>query len=108
METTMSKGYSEALALIEAGKTMALGALKERPMRTEKKEKPLDLMSLLDQKKREYEAVKLFVEQQTKLNKPEEKEKKKELTITHIAIILWASVPFIVPMYIIWLRSIGL
>jgi hypothetical protein len=93
METTMSKGYSEALALIEAGKQMALGTIREKPMRSvaEKKEKPPDLMALLDQKKREYEAVKTFVEQQTKLNKQEEK--KKGWSVDHIAMFLLAMMP---------------
>lgn len=101
----MSKGYSEALALIEAGKQMALGTVKEKPMRAEK-EKPLDLMNLLDQKRREYEAVKLFVDQQNRLNKPEEKKEDKKWKLEHIAMFLIATSPITGPLYVWWFRSL--
>lgn len=104
----MSKGYASALALIEAGKQMALGAPREKPMRTHKKEEKVDLMNLLDQKRREYEAVKLFVEQQNKLNKSEEKKEENRLKwkLEHIAMFLIVTSPITGPLYVWWFRSL--
>lgn len=103
----MSKGYSSAMALIEAGKQMALSRL-EKPMRTErdKKEKPLNLVALLDEKRREYEALKTFVEQQNKLNKPEEKKDEKKWKLEHIAMFLIATSPITGPLYVWWFRQL--
>ncbi len=101
----MSKGYSSAMALIEAGKQMALSRL-EKPMRThDKKEKPLNLVALLDEKRREYEALKTFVEQQNRLNKPEEKNDKK-WKLEHIAMFLIATSPITGPLYVWWFRQL--
>lgn len=106
METTMSKGYSEALALIEAGKQMALGTVKEKPMRTKKDDGKVDLMALLEQKRREYLAVKNFVDEQHKLNKVEEKKDEKRLKLEHIAMFLIATSPITGPLYVWWFRSL--
>jgi hypothetical protein len=105
METTMSKGYATALALIEAGKQMALGTSKERPMR-ERKEKEPDVLALLEQKRREYLALKNFVEEQGKLNKPEEKKEEKKWKLEHIAMFLIATSPITGPLYVWWFRSL--
>lgn len=105
----MSKGYSSAMALIEAGKQMALGAAKEKPMRTErKKEKDIDLLALLEQKRREYMAVKQFVEEQTKLNKPEEKKHDKDghWNVRNVALFLIATSPITGPLYVWWFRQL--
>lgn len=102
----MSKGYASALALIEAGKQMALGTVKEKPMRTHKKEEKVDLMNLLDQKRREYEAVKLFVEQQNKLNKPEEKKDDRRWKREDIAWFLIVTTPITGPLYVLWFRTL--
>lgn len=103
----MSK-YGELLALAEFFKKSGAeeAKAKDKPMRTERKkeEKPVDLLGLLDQKKREYEAVKLFVEQQTKLNKPEEK-KEDKWKIENIAWFLIAATPITGPLYVWWFRS---
>ena len=100
METTMSKGYSEALALIEAGKQMALGNLKEKPMRTrtEKKDdkpKEVDLLALLEVKRREIKAIENYIAEQAKLAKPDEKkeEKKKGWNVDYIAMMLLGLMP---------------
>lgn len=106
----MSKGYGAALALIEAGKQMALGTVKEKPMRTrdkDKKDDKIDLLALLEQKRREYVAVKNFVEEQNKLNKPEKKEEDpKKWKIEHIAMFLIATSPITGPLYVWWFRQL--
>lgn len=89
----MSKGYASALALIEAGKQMALGAKKE-PMRTERKKEP-DILAMLEAKRREYEQFKLFVEQQGKLNKPDEKKKEPKISERDVLLLLMALSPII-------------
>lgn len=103
----MSK-YGELLALAEIFKKQGAAEAKaEKPMRTErKKEEKVDLMNLLDQKRREYEAVKLFVEQQNKLNKPEEKKEDKKWKLEHIAMFLIATSPITGPLYVWWFRSL--
>jgi len=92
----MGRAYSEALALIEAGKQMALGAKQEKPMRTstEKKDKPkdIDLLAILEVKRREIKAIENYIAEQTKLNKPEDK-KKPGWSIDHIAMFLLAMMP---------------
>lgn len=105
----MSKGYSSAMALIEAGKQMALGAHKEKPMRTERKkeDKPVDLMALLEQKRREYLAVKQFVEEQHKLAKPDEKKKEDgHWNVRNVALFLIATSPITGPLYVWWFRQL--
>lgn len=103
----MSK-YGELLALAEIFKKQGAdeAKAKDKPMRTKDKEKPLELMNLLDQKRREYEAVKLFVEQQNKLNKPEEKKEDKKWKLEHIAMFLIATSPITGPLYVWWFRSL--
>lgn len=101
----MSK-YGELLALAEFFKKSGAEEAKAKPMRTEKKEKPIDLMGLLDQKKREYDAVKLFVDQQHRLNKPEEKKEEKKWKLEHIAMFLIATSPITGPLYVWWFRSL--
>jgi hypothetical protein len=104
METTMGKGYGEALALLEFGAKLGRDAKDERtklPRTREPKEKKddLDLLALLEKKRREYEAVKQFVNDQVKLNKPEEKkddkDKKKESPFSerNIALFLLGITP---------------
>jgi len=106
METTMSK-YGELLALAEIFKKQGAAEAKaERPMRTKKDDGKVDLMALLDQKKREYEAVKTFVEQQNKLNKPEEKKPDGKWKLEHIAMFLIATSPITGPLYVWWFRSL--
>ena len=105
----MGRAYSEALALIEAGKQMALGAVKEKPMRTvvEKKDKPkdVDLLALMEQKRREYLALKNFVDEQAKLGKPDKEEKKESVfNVRNIALALIASSPITGPLYVWWFR----
>lgn len=91
----MSKGYASALALIEAGKQMAQ-SMKTRPSRSVKPEKkddkPIDLLALMEQKRREYLAIKNFVEEQSKLAKPEEK-KKSGWSVDHVAMLLLGIMP---------------
>ncbi len=95
----MSKGYAEALALIEAGKQMALGSIiKDKPMRTERKReekiKEPDLLALLEVKRREIKAIENYIAEQAKLSKPEEKKKEdKGWTIDHLALLLLAITP---------------
>ena len=104
----MGRAYSEALALIEAGKQMALGAVKEKPMRTiEKKDKPqeLDILALMEKKRREYLALKNFVDEQAKLGKPDKEEKKESVfNVRNIALALIASSPITGPLYVWWFR----
>lgn len=73
----MSKGYGEALALIEAGKQMALTSIKDaKPQRTEtKKEKPLDLAQLIAQKRKELAEYEQAIKDLEKMSKKEEKKK---------------------------------
>ncbi len=102
----MSKGYASALALIEAGKQMAQSI---KPMRTreEKKEKKeVDVLALLEQKRREYLALKNFVDEQGKLNKSDDKDKKKEhwFNQKNIAMFLIATTPITGPLYVAWFR----
>lgn len=89
----MSK-YGELLALAEIFKKQGAeeAKAKEKPMRTKKDDGKVDLMALLDQKHREYLAVKNFIDEQHKLNKPEEK-KDKGWSIDHIAMFLMAMMP---------------
>lgn len=89
----MSK-YGELLALAEIFKKQGAdeAKAKEKPMRKDKDDTKVDLMTLLEQKRREYLAVKTFVDEQHKLNKPEEK-KDKSWSIDHIAMFLMAMMP---------------
>lgn len=95
----MAKGYAEALALIEAGKQMAINMKPHREDRTHqprRREKEVDLMALLEEKRRECKALELFVEEQHKLTKKEEKKEEKKRwheKIDHIALFLLATLP---------------
>jgi hypothetical protein len=98
-ETTMAKGYAEALALVEVGKQMAMSMKPVREERTHHhrhKEKEVDIMALLEKKRRECKALELFVEEQHKLSKKEEKREEKKRwheKIDHIALFLLATLP---------------
>ena len=104
METTMGK-YGEVAALAElfmkVGENNAKAAQNadktKRPARETSKKEDLDLLALLEKKRREYEAVKQFVNDQVKLNKPEEKkdDKKKETVISerNVALFLLGITP---------------
>jgi hypothetical protein len=74
METTMGKhiDFSGALDLIKYGQE--LGKMKTPAPREkkEKEDKPVDILALMEQKRREYLALKNFVDEQAKLNKPYE------------------------------------
>lgn len=65
-----------------------------RSVRKDKEDKPkeVNLLALMEQKRQEYLAIKNFVEEQTKLNKPEDK-KPKGWSIDHIAMVLFAMMP---------------
>ena len=94
----MAKGYAEALALVEVGKQMALSMKPQREERSHprRKEKEVDLMALLEEKRRECKALELFVEEQHKLTKKEEKKEEKKRwhdKIDHIALFLLATLP---------------
>lgn len=73
----MSKnGYGEMTALLQYIDKVR----NEKPkglFRKQKKEKEIDLISLLEQKKREAKVIENFIEEQTKLNKKEDKKEKK-------------------------------
>ena len=105
----MAKGYAEALALIEAGKQMAMAMKPERPERTprDKKDKEIDVLALLEQKRREYLALKNFVDEQAKLNKPDEKKEDKKKKwfeeVDKVALFLLATMP--VNWAVMWLLT---
>src|SRR3977135_1193886 len=106
MEPTMSK-YGELLALAEIFKKQGAAEAKaDKPMRTKKDDGKVDLMALLEQKRREYLAVKTFVEEQHKLNKTEEKKEEKKWKLEHIAMFLIATSPITGPLYVWWFRSL--
>lgn len=105
METTMSKAYSEALALIEAGKQMALGTTKEKPMR-ERKEKEPTLEDLWVSEHARREKFDAFMKMQKKLGAVEEKKEDKKLKLEHIAMFLIATSPITGPLYVWWFRSL--
>jgi len=107
METTMSK-YGELLALAEIFKKQGAEEAKaKKPMQTEAKKKDVDLLALMELKRREYLALKNFVEEQGKLNKPEKKEEDpKKWKIEHIAMFLIATSPITGPLYVWWFRSL--
>jgi len=95
----MAKGYAEALALVEVGRQMAVNnkpVREERTHRHRHEKKDIDFMALLEEKKRECQALELFIEQQHKLNKKEEKKEEKKRwheKIDHIALFLLATLP---------------
>lgn len=103
----MSK-YGELLALAEIFKKQGAdeAKAKEKPMRTKKDDDKVDLMALLEQKRREYLAVKNFVDEQHKLDKPEEKKDDKKWKLEHIAMFLIATSPITGPLYVWWFRSL--
>ena len=104
----MSK-YGELLALAEIFKKQGAEEAKAKlPMRTDrKKDDKVDLMALLEKKRQEYLAVKNFVDEQHKLNKPEEKkEDKMKWKLEHIAMFLIATSPITGPLYVWWFRSL--
>lgn len=102
----MSK-YGELLALAEIFKKQGAAEAKaDKPMRTKKDDGKVDLMALLEQKRREYLAVKTFVEEQHKLNKTEEKKEEKKWKLEHIAMFLIATSPITGPLYVWWFRSL--
>lgn len=103
----MSKGYSEALALIEAGKQMALGAPKEKPMRTRKEPPAPTLEDLWVAEHKRREGFDAFMKMQKKMNAEEpKKEEKKGLKLEHIAMFLIATSPITGPLYVWWFRSL--
>lgn len=103
----MSK-YGELLALAEIFKKQGAeeAKAKDKPMRAKKDDDKVDLMALLEQKRREYLAVKNFVDEQHKLNKSEEKKEDKKWKLEHIAMFLIATSPITGPLYVWWFRSL--
>lgn len=72
----------------------------------ERKEKEPDVLMLLEQKRREYLALKNFVDEQGKLNKSEEKKEKKGWDRQDIALFLIATTPITGPLYVMWFRTL--
>ena len=104
----MSK-YGDVLALLEFGKKVGeenANAKVLKPMRTApEKKKEGNPLALLEQKRQEYLAVKRWVEDQGKLDKPDDKKKKENwLSTTNIALFLIASSPVTGPLYVWWFR----
>lgn len=107
----MSKGYSEALALIEAGKQMAIGALtKDKPMRSkpEDKKKPPTLEDLWVEENARRAKFDAFMNMQKKMNAEEKKDDKKEsvFSLRNIALFLIATSPITGPLYVWWFRTL--
>lgn len=104
----MSK-YGDVLALLEFGKKVGEENAKgHKPMRTEReKKKEPDILALLEQKRREYVALKTYVEEQNKLHKPDDKKHgvKHWLNTTNVALFLIASSPITGPLYVWWFRA---
>jgi hypothetical protein len=102
METTMKNGFAGAIDLIKFGQELA----SKRSHRTDKKEpkKDPDLLALMEQKRREYLALKTFVEEQGKLNKPEDKKTESIFNVKNIALFLIATTPITGPLYVAWFR----
>lgn len=113
METTMAK-YGEIVALAELFMKLGkeVGEAKKptertRPPKKDDKKEEVDILALMEKKKREYLALKNFVDEQAKLNKPEEKkkeEKKDFLSERVIALFLVGITP---PMWLFayWLLT---
>jgi hypothetical protein len=99
METTMK---IDPIRLIEYGASMAKPSVRPR---TEKKEKDVDVLALLETKRREYVALKNFVDEQVKINKPDDKKKPESIfNVKNIAMFLIATTPITGPLYVAWFR----
>lgn len=97
----MAKGYGEAMALIEAGKQIALTAMKaemerEKPKRTpEKKEKPPSFDELWQQEKKRRDAFDAWMKDVKKIMAEDKKDDKKKPweDVDKVALLLLGILP---------------